>query len=185
MPPAETLIGKCRRGWNNVCTNRANFHVFLSNLGKTNITTNAEEIQFVDADIRKTLDPVRTNRKIFLYEISQLSDPDENRALQFRKDLQRFLHLQQPIDPFIWFKPGKNDTEDRKLHPVHQKKINICDHQYDELRTVLLHHAKQASQWIRKYFIQADGVVVSSKSYLESTVLKSWETDPCEKKQST
>lgn len=179
MPPAETMIGKCLRGWNNVCTNRANFHIFLSNLGKTNMTTDETEQSFVDEPFRKIMDAVPTSRRVFMYEISQLSDPDENRASQFRSDLQRYLHLKQPIDPLIWFKPGVNHTDERQLGDVNSKKIDICEARYEKLRSILMHQAVQASRWIRKYFIQADGVFVSSKDYLDKTLLKSWEVDPC------
>ena len=178
MPPAETLIGRCRKGWNNVCTNRANFHVFLSNLGKTNITTNKNELAYVDIEMRKAIDPVPTNRNVFLYEVSQLSDRNSERSLQFRKDLQHFLHLKEPIAPFIWFKPGQNHSNDHH-NVIHSRKIDICDAQYDTIRVILLHHAKQASGWIRKYFIHADGVTVSSKAHFEHTILKTWDVDPC------
>jgi hypothetical protein len=186
MPPAETLIGRCRRGWNNVCTNRANFHVFLSNLGKTNLATNMEELEYVDLEMRKAIDPIPTNRSVFLYEVSQLSDRDTERSLQFRQDLQHFLHLKQPILPFIWYKPGQSgrNTSTDNGSFANSNKIDICDAQYEPIRAILLHHAKQASGWISKYFIHADGVIVSSKEYFVNTILKSWEVDPCVERRS-
>lgn len=186
MPPAETLIGRCRKGWYNVCTNRANFHVFLSNLGKTNITTNMEEMEYVDIPLRQAIDPIHTNRQVFLYEVSQLSDQDTKRSVQLRQDLQHFLHLQQPIPPFIWYKPGQNRTTDHNHAPTaHSNKIDICDGRYNAIRAILLHHSKQASRWIRKYFIHAEGVIVSSKPYFENNLLPLWEVDPCiERKKS-
>ena len=186
MPPAETLIGRCLKGWSNVCTNRANFHVFLSNLGKTNITTNMEEMNYVDFEMRKAIDPIRTTRKVFLYEVSQLSDRDAQRALQFREDLQHFLHLKQPIPPFIWFKPGQNRTagSNNEENDAISRKIDICDVQYDTIRAILLHHSKQASRWISKYFLHAEGVMVSSKTHFETNLMKKWEVDPCVERQS-
>lgn len=176
MPPAETLIGKCRKRSNNVCTDRANFHVFLANFGKTNVT-NVNELKLIDANMRKALDPVPTRRRVFLYEISQLSDP--RRELQFRRDLQHFLHLQKPIDPFVWFKPGKNRTDEMSdTKQLSSNKIDICEDRYVELRQVLLLHAVQASRWIRSFFLKADGVVVSSRRHFEQ-ILQSWEKDPC------
>jgi hypothetical protein len=176
MPPAETLIGRCRKKSNNVCTNRANFHVFLVNFGKTNFTQ-VDELALIDADMRKAVNPVPTRRRVFLYEISQLSHPQ--RESQFRKDLQHFLHLQIPIDPFVWFKPGKNQTNERiDIKQFSGNKINICEDRYMELRKVLLHHADQASRWIRGYFLNANGVVVSSRRHFEQ-ILQSWEIDPC------
>ena len=179
MPPAEELIGKCRRESIHVCTNRGNFHIFLSNLGKTNMITDDNERQFVDPALWTALDPVPTPRRVFLYEVSQLSDRDEHRALQFRTDLQHYLGLKEPIEPFIWFKPGVNHTEEGALEKVNSKKIDICEDRYSELRAVLLHQSVQASQWIRMYFVHAEGVVASSPDYLSNTLLKAWEIDPC------
>jgi hypothetical protein len=155
-------------------------------LGKTNITTNIAELEYIDIPMRKAIDPIRTTRKVFLYEVSQLSDPDMDRSTQFRKDLQHFLHLKQPILPFIWYKPGQNRTTDRnlKVNVVNSRKIDICDSKYDAIREILLHHSKQASRWISKYFIHADGVIVSSKRYFETTIMKKWELDPCIERQS-
>ena len=186
MPPAETLVGRCRKGWNNVCTNRANFHIFLSNLGKTNITTNMEEMDYVDVEMRKAINPIQTTRKVFLYEVSQLSDRNTERSLQFRHDLQQFLHLQQPIPPLIWFKPGQNRTADinHDKNFKQSSRIDICDERYDAIRSILLHHSKQASRWISKYFIHAEGVIVSSKTHFETAILKQWKVDPCVERRS-
>jgi len=179
MPPAETLIGKCRRQNANVCTFRGNFHIFLSNLGKTNMIIDDNERKLVDPEFWTALNPVPTPRRVFLYEVSQLSDRDEQRSLQFRTDLQHYLRLNEPIEPFIWFKPGINHTEQRALEEVENKKIDICEDRYSELRSVLMHQSVQAAQWIRTYFMHADGVVVSSPDHLSNTLLKAWEIDPC------
>jgi hypothetical protein len=192
MPPAEKLIGRCKKGWNFVCTYRSNFHIFLGNLGKTNLSTDPNEWQYVDEAYRKTMDPVPTARRIFLYEVSQLSDPDQSRAQQFRLDLQRYLHLQHPIAPFIWFKPGRNHSSNGQstdntdvLSILQNKKIDICDDRYDALRAELMRHAVQAATWLRKHFIHANGVVVSSKSHFANTILTSWKQDPCIARQDT
>jgi hypothetical protein len=184
MPPAETLIGKCKKGWNFVCTYRSNFHIFLSNLGKTNMSTDPREQQLVDEAYRKSIrDPVPTPRRIFLYEVSQLSDPDDKRAEQFRRDLQQYLQLQRPIDPFIWYKPGRKHSSENEQKAIDAQKIDICQERFDALRSVLMHHSIQASTWMRQYFIHAEGVVVSSKSYFANTILKAWEQDPCDERR--
>lgn len=179
MPPAEKLIGKCKRGWENVCTFRGNFQIFLSNLGKTNMTIDMNERKFIDSKFWGAIHPVPTQRRVFLYEVSQLSDRSDERALQFRTDLQHFLRLKQPLEPFIWFKPGVNHTEERALVEVNTRKIDICQERYEELRQVLMHQSIQAAQWIRTYFMHADGVVVSSPEHFSNTLLKVWEVDPC------
>lgn len=166
-----------------MCTFRGNFQIFLSNLGKTNMTIDMNERKFVDSEFWKAIHPTPTDRPVFLYEVSQLSDRDDNRALQFRVDLQKFLHLQQPIEPFIWYKPGVNHTEERDLLEVSGKKIDICEERYENLRSVLMHQSVQAAQWIRAYFLHANGVTVSSPDYFSNTLLKAWEVDPCMERQ--
>ena len=104
MPPADKLIGKCRRGYYNLCTFRSNFHIFLGNLGKTNFTTDPAEYQYVAPQFRRSMSPLQYDdsnnssfadddenlqqlsrrparrRRIFLYEVSQLSGGDSRAA---------------------------------------------------------------------------------------------------------
>ena len=147
------------------------------------MTIDMNERKFVDSEFWKAIHPTPTDRRVFLYEVSQLSDRDDNRALQFRIDLQKFLHLQQPIEPFIWYKPGINHTEESDLREVSGKKIDICEERYENLRSVLMHQSVQAAQWIRTYFLHANGVTVSSPDYFSNTLLKAWEVDPCIERQ--
>jgi hypothetical protein len=177
MPPPDELIGKCVRKAFSVCTFRGNFHLFLSNLGKTNIT-DPNEIKYIGQKIRRSMDALHTTQKVFLYEVSQLSDSDPGREAQLRTDLQTFLGLRKPIAPMIWFKPGKKHNE-KVLERVNQKKINICDDKFTHLRHVLMEQSINASRWIRQYFIQAPDVFVSSKEHFSSVLMKSWERDPC------
>jgi hypothetical protein len=179
MPAPEKLIGWCRKGANGVCTFRSNFHLFLNNLGKTE---NDTILPYVDPTFHKAINVIPTKRKVFLYEISQLSDKDENRSLQLRQDLQSFLHLNQPIPPFIWFKPGRQHSDESIRQAVEMRKIDICKHV--QMKEELMKHAIQASQWIIKHFIDAEGVVVSSKDFLRAT-LEDWKIDPCTKRRKT
>jgi hypothetical protein len=139
------------------------------------------EQQLFDKPFRKLIDVVPTKGKVFLYEVSQLSDPDNDRSHKFRTDLQDFLHLEQAIEPFIWFRPGRNHADEQKMDEINSMKINICDAKYGKLRAVLLHHSQQASKWMIDYFLHADGVIVSSKDYFADTILKEWEVDPCDR----
>lgn len=184
MPPPGDLVGRCRRGGFNVCTFRGNFHLFLSNLGKTHMATDPDEQQYLAPEFRHTLDPIvkppgKTSQKIFLYEVSQLSDPDPDRAADLRTTLQSFLNLTIPLDPMIWYRPGKQHKNQWELERLNAKKINICDAQHEALRTVLRYQAGNASRWIRHYFLDAPDVVTSSKEYLRNIILPSWERDPC------
>jgi hypothetical protein len=182
MPPAETLIGKCKKGTWNVCTDRSAFHMSLSRFGKTNILSDPIESQYIHCkNISKfQLGIIPTSRRIFLYDVSQLSDLNKNDfSVQLRADLQHFLGLRQPISPFIWYKPGRNHTDEDLLRQIESRKINICDDKYLTLRDVLMNNARNASLWITKYFLQSPDVVVSSRDYFQNTLMKSWELDPC------
>jgi hypothetical protein len=177
MPPPNELVGKCRKGFFNLCTFRANFHIPLINLGKTNRTE--EELQYVAPQwLPRSIKPLPpNNRQILLYEVSQLSDPKYE--TQFRVDLQHFLGLQREIPPMIWFKPGKKHTDAQVIEKTSLKKIDICDDEFQDLRAILMEQAVNASRWIREYFVYAPDVTVSSRDYFVNELMPSWERDPC------
>jgi hypothetical protein len=148
------------------------------------MATDPDEQQYLAPEFRHTRDPIvklpgKTPQKIFLYEVSQLSDPDPDRAADLRTTLQSFLNLTIPLDPMIWYRPGKQHKNQWELERLNAKKINICDAQHEALRTVLRYQAGNASRWIRHYFLDAPDVVTSSKEYLRNIILPSWERDPC------
>jgi hypothetical protein len=179
MAPADELIGRCMKKNRGLCTFRGNFHLFLSNLNKTNIT-DPNEIQYIGQKIRRSMDPLpRTKQKVFLYDVRQLSDSDSGREAQLLTDLQSFLGLHEPISPMIWFKPGKKHENENTLKKVNEMKINICDEKYIKLRDALMEQSINASRWISQYFIHAPDVFVSSKEHFSSVLMKSWERDPC------
>jgi hypothetical protein len=169
MPPADELIGHCGPRNRGVCTSRGNFHIFLRNLGKTN-TTDPDESRYIAKGLRRFECVIPSKRRIFLYEISQLSDKNETRSTAIRDDLQQFLGLREPIAPFIWFKPGKNHTRE-ELKRVDKKKIDICDDKFAKLRSTLMEQSVNASKWIREYFVGAEDVVVSSKEHFSDVLL--------------
>jgi hypothetical protein len=202
MPHPNTLTGKCYKSSLNVCAFRGNFHLFLSSLGKTNMARDPDEYQYVAEPYRRSIHPVfsqnmssssSSSSKIFLYEVSQLQSDDDgsskvdgnatttgtSRELQFRRDLQHFLQLQQPLTtPMIWFKPGRARTAEF-LVQVKKRQMDICHNEYTPLRTILQQQAYNASQWIRRFFIQHPDVTVSSPDYFANVILASWERDPC------
>jgi hypothetical protein len=177
MPEPNQLVGKCRKGFFNLCTFRANFHIPLINLGKTNRTE--EELQYVAPQwLPRSIKPLPpNNRQILLYEVSQLSDPKYE--TQFRMDLQNFLGLQREIPPMIWFKPGKKHTDAQVIEKTSLKKIDICDDEFRDLRAILMEQAVNASRWIREYFVNAPDVTVSSRDFFVNELMPSWECDPC------
>lgn len=173
--PAEKLIGSCGKGSRNVCTRRANFHFFLSNLGKTNLSD--DELELMPAPMKRHRVDIRSPHPVFLYEVSQLSDPEREHILL--KDLQNFLRLQQPIPPMIWMRPGRNLT-DALAAKRNARKIDICDAKFDEVRRELMHSSRNAATWLRDYFLDARDVFVSSKEHMRDMILETWMVDPCE-----
>lgn len=207
MPAAETLIGQCTRRHQGVCTFRGNFHLFLANMGKTNITHDQKEQALIPKEYHSKIDPIyHMPGRVFLWDMSQLkldkqhhedmfggddkNDPFihhhqlhpqhlQHSNQQFRKDLGQFLHLQYPLPPMIKVKPGFQHTNTTILEHVTNKKIDICESKYNTLRAVLLQQGTLAAQWIRDYFLKLDTVYVSQKDYFVNVILKSWTHDPC------
>ena len=196
MPPAETLVGRCTKRTQGVCTFRGNFHLFLANMGKTNIANNPQEQLLIPEEYRKAIKPIPLQGRIFLWEMTQLKNDDHRHSdnqttttnsaavlrhsnVQFRNDLQHFLRLEHALPEMIWVKPGfAHVNETIKAHITSQK-IDICNDQYEQLRAVLLHQGTLAARWIRDYFLHADGVYVSQKEYFSQVILKRWGRDPC------
>lgn len=191
MPPAETLVGRCSRRHQGLCTSRGNFHLFLANLGKTNILTDPNEQILIPKEYRKMIKPVPLKGRIFLWDISQLKQDKVEETLstqshtqrhsnaKFREDLQQFLRLEEPLPEMIWVKPGFAHSNTTIKEQVASQKIDICDDQYRALRAVLLQQGALAAHWIKIYFLEAEGVFVSQKEYFSSVVLASWGRDPC------
>lgn len=170
------LIGACTKNGYGICTNRAGFHVNLANLGKTR-QTNAERA-LMPRWGQRFLEKYNLTGRVFLYEVDQLNDENETRAQQFRKDLQKFLYLKNELPPMVWFKPGRKHLSEEELIKANAKKINICDPEHNILRKVLMSHAQNGSQWIRKYFLPSKGVYVSSPEHVVN-LLEQWNIDPC------
>lgn len=169
LPPAEQLIGKCIPGAHNVCTEEISYHDHLSLLGKTP-QTDPEELNLLSPTPKSRQPPTPTLKNhIFLYEISQMHDPNE----QFRQDLQAYLGLKQPITPL---NEPKESHGDRQLG-----EIDICEERYEDLRNELMKIARNSSLWIRSYFLKSPHVHTSNQTEFES-LLERWDEDPCAKR---
>lgn len=156
MPPAERLVGRCKRSFQGVCTIRANFS--------------------------NHLEKIEPFRKVFIYDVAQLQDPDPARSTRFLQDLEHFLDLPEKLaQPMIWVKPGQNVLSNEEIHEREKMKIDICEVQYDGLRTVLLEQASASASWIRNEFMANPNVKVSSQDYF-SKILSTWHSDPCNSK---
>jgi len=177
MLPTSDLTRGCISGSQGVCAWRANFHDFLSRLGKTPMSSASEkQLLQLGLDKHAKVGPV------FLYEVSQLSESGSDggvRSAQFRTDLKQFLGLQKEIPPFpLVDTSGRFDFLPVVKNQVDRNKIDICQPQHDIIRDVLMEKATLASTWIRKYFLQSDEVFVSSRDHFE-LILESWMHDPC------
>lgn len=155
MPPAERLVGKCKRRFQGVCTFRANFSHHL--------------------------DKIEPWRQTFLYDVSQLHDNDNRRSSIFLKDLGQFLDLEESLQqPMIWVKPGQRPTSQQEREAKVSRYIDICERKYSELRRVLMEQSTVSARWILDSFVKNSNVTVSSISYF-STILDTWHEDPCNK----
>ena len=128
--------------------------------------------------------PLPLPNPVFLYDVHQLADGNASRRAQFRQDVATFLGVSPDdfrnstlTDPLQHHRPGREwdiTTQAQK----DAKKINICDTQHAIARSELVKQAQASSQWIRTVFLNAPGVHVSSRPYVESLLLE-WMNDPC------
>lgn len=180
MPDPNTLGGGCYKDSQGVCGQRADYHVALVRLGKSNYTYEQDAFNPGEWNGIVRDNPPHTPNPIFLYDTQQLSDTDEERSAQFRRDIQQFIGLSTPLPPVIHYSPGKilNATLQAERDAM---KMDICSDKYTELRKTLLERAQRAAFYIRKYFMNAPGVVVSSPDYFVQ-VLDLYQRDPCEER---
>jgi hypothetical protein len=186
-------------GTHGVCAEGSQYHVHLSRLGKTPMTSRQElALLGMDrSDSREDMTtladvPPRSRRRIFLYEISQLhegssgggnatpsrdgsddrgSSQGASRAERFRLDLSRFLGLDRPL--------YNTYSEPNQYLPNRTRALRICDPRYAELRWHLMKNARSASAWIREYLLSGRAAVtVSSPAHFHS-LLRGWMSDPC------
>jgi hypothetical protein len=181
----------CIPAWTHgVCVADSRFHVPLSRLGKTPMTS-PHELQLLgmdDDDANRSRHRRRPSRhRLFLYEMSQVYEStkpvpeganlsDAQRAEQFRDDLANFLGLSSPLSS-TYSEPGH-------YLPNRSQAMRICDVEHSDLRRHLMKNARDASTWIREYLLvhsggSSDGdVVVSSPQHFDS-LLRTWLVDPC------
>lgn len=182
MPDPNTLH-HCHRGSQGVCTMRSEYHLSLVRLGKTNYAQEHDAFSHPDEwrNLIQDNPIIRSPNPVFLYDTQQLADTDPQRSAQFRRDLQLFLGLSKPLSTVVHYSPGKllNETLQEERN---SKKMDICLDDFTELRRSLLDKANRSTYYIRKYFIHASDVMVSSPDYFLQ-ILDSYEKDPCEEYQ--
>ena len=178
----KVALGVIKKGLH---TGLGEFHLYLSRLGKTNQTQDPDEWvllkDFYLADEMHQAPAPYVPHKVFFLEMSQLADKNESRSKLLRQDLQEFLGLQVPFPPIIHVRPMK-----KKIGAEMKKRLgmDICLAEHNELRAELMHIARTASKWIRRYFLTSKDVTVSSRSFLEEN-LSNWMFDPCDNTTAT
>lgn len=164
-----TLGGMNDRG---VCTDLARYHVRLSWLGKTNVSDPAEDALLGPNRRYQLADRAPIRNHIFLYEVRQLENDNQSRLAAFLNDMQQFVGLETPFPV-----PTK-----QQQFRYSKDMFNICEDKYMDLRKSLLKIGKNASAWIRTYFLKAPDVTISTPAYFEE-LLGQWEVDPCKARE--
>ena len=165
IPSPETLV---KREWKKVSTDMARFELSLLQYNKTGI--NEHQLKKL-TDMNKSVQSISS--RIFIYDIEQLADSDDERAANFRSDMQNFLELSEPLNPF----PHENVNMRKKEHN-HSEYIDICHSTHDALRKLLLTQAKETEKWIKEEFIPSPDVIVGGKDYFLEIVSR-WSIDYC------
>jgi hypothetical protein len=187
MPPAESMAHGCIANSHSLCITGAEFHVHLSNLGKTNQSDPREAIllKSMSSHNKNTTHrpPLLSKSKVFLYALEQLYDTNETRTDQYQRDLSSFLGLKQTLSSFYELR-NSNSSTTRSKEKV--SVFDICSKQqqepkYDKLRQNLMRISRAASRWIRQYFLHCPDVYVSSPDYFNQLLLD-WMNDPCDAK---
>ena len=171
-----SLLGGPHKNTAYAHTGKGEFHAILSLLGKTSMDTD-EELDLLKGFLRtdEINDwPQRLPNKIFFLDTAQMSDTNETRAGLFRQDLQDFLGLKEPLPPVLHVRPGKDRQIDEAL------KLDMCQPEQDEVRQELMRISRKASVWFRKFFLESEDVVVSTREYLDEIFATTWMQDPCD-----
>ena len=155
--------------WRGVGTDNYRFDLFMSQLGKTNMTP--QDID--ELDLRPHMGVIPNSFKVFLYSLEQMEDKNKTRLAGFRDGLKTYLDLKQPIEPF-----GHENLNRYVGKTAHKETIDICESKYDELRKKLVLQGQASQTWIRDKFIKSPDVTVPNKDHFLRT-LKAWGTDPC------
>jgi len=166
------------------CTEKGNFAYSLLRLGKgNNGSVRTQSTAKLEEDIvgryrrnwyNVSAVPYVPN-PIFLFELEQLAG--NQHAMAFRKDVQVFLGLEQPLPPLGHEVPGRiwGKEQQRKAD---NSKIDICSDIFKPVRRDLMRIARLNSEWIRSTFLESPDVYVSSRPYFEKLLLQ-WMEDPC------
>lgn len=160
---------------------RTEYHVYLAQLGKTDLRNNPNErALFPTANLEvwnSSGYPVMSPNPIFLYDTTQLSDSNTTRLQGVLKDLQNFLGLTQPLPPPLHERPGQQQDSDVQKE-IDLKKINVCDARYQKQRQLILRKGAKVQAWIRQHFLSSPSVYVSNREHFRQ-IVKAYGDDLC------
>lgn len=170
----------CPKG-NLFCVHRAQFHLGLARMGKTNLTS--DELKWLSPQtfcgghrfaVAVAKHPPVVN-PVFLYDQTQLSHD----------------YVWDGLADFLQFPPNTTIEHDRyqsshgrKMPWGLQAEIDICQAQYDELRQIIMPIAYELSVWLTDYFIPLaedttrNDVVIPNPSHFRG-IVQSYRQDPC------
>jgi hypothetical protein len=164
-----------------VCAGAGAFHRYLSMLGKTPLLEEAELslLSGRPPNFNQQTPIEKVPNPVLLLESNQLSAGDEATDDAFRKGLQDYLGLNAP---FKRDDSRQNDGAKKVNKKTKTGKksrfIKICDEEYSPIRAELMAISRNASLWIRNYFIASSDVVVLNREHFLS-LMESWMEDPC------
>jgi hypothetical protein len=167
-PSPYDLIGDRTVSWRGVFTESARYEEALMQMGKVKLNDYEETFLREHDD----LNLVPTSLQVFLYEVDQLADENEDRKKKMQTDMQQVLGLKKPIGNF-----GHRNVNAKK--GTFDNSINICDEKFRELRNILVRRGEKTSIWIRDKFIESSEVFVGGDRDYFLELISGWGKDPC------
>lgn len=174
------------------------FHRFLAILGKTRLDydemdllhgwydqpsdfrrNNFTEDGSVGENNGRVQDQTRIQNHIFLMDVSQLSDRNTASMEQLGRDLSQFLGLSSPLPKTIPHANSVSSTLERNKES-RKKMMNICDIELRPIHDEMMLVARNASAWIRNYFLKSPDVTFSENLV---HALEGWNIDPCDARE--
>jgi hypothetical protein len=216
LPTKNTaqLIGPCVMN-EHICTDHARFHLQIANaIQPTSMKSSRERrlllydvIDTAPGDVEYDGKSITTHDKFqmkllnsftdtnvsvtnpaFVFEVSQLSDPNATRNAMFRDDFRLFLGLTGPFPEAPWFTPESKLVGGGRIGNVRKKNrmIDICDAQHDPVRRELMRHSRATATWVRDFLLKeaVDRIVISSREYVNE-LMEAYLQDPCDNVRST
>ena len=142
-------------------------------LGKTNHSEPKQQALLIGMPHKYRVGLSEIPNPVFLYDVGQLYDSNNQRKARFQSELEDFIGLDTPL--LSNYTEPSSSKSDSKF-----TKMDICHSNFDEIRRELVAIGSRAATWITEYFIHSDSVVVSSPDYFVE-LLQTWYSDPCVK----